>query len=94
MMMKRLYCSGVAVVLVAAVLLLARTSSVSANAQQQPAAAAGVNDVKGPTAMTFPIPLSARTVCSSPRWWIRTKSSRTRSPSREPFPTSVQFTPR
>ena len=46
MIRKREYLAGVAVVLVAAVLLLARTSSVSANAQQQPAAAAGVNDVK------------------------------------------------
>lgn len=45
--MKRLYLASVAaVVLVAATVLLARSASVSANAQQQAAAARGVNDVK------------------------------------------------
>jgi len=46
MMMKRVYLASVAVALVAATVLLARSPSVSANAQRQASAAPGVNDVK------------------------------------------------
>jgi plastocyanin len=55
MMMKRLYFSGAAVVLFAAVVLLARTSSASANAQPQAAAAQEVkidNFSFGPATIT------------------------------------------
>ena len=97
-------------VMIAMLLLLAGSPSVTANDQPSQANAEVKIDnfdlgrrrsrypserrSRGQTKMTFPIPRSAQMVCSSPRCWIRMKNSPTRLTRRERIPTTARSTRR
>ena len=107
---KNVWIAGVAVPVMIAMILLAGSFSVAANAEPS-AAAASVkidNFVFGPQTLTVPIGAtvtwtnrmtflirqSVQRVCSSPRCWIRMNNSPTHLPRRERIPTTARSTRR